>query len=137
MIVVDASVAIKWLIDEPGSERAQDLLARDDELVAPDIIRLEVPSAIARRFRLGDLDADDVAAVLRLWDMSLARGLPSLQDFRRHLPQAVALSVGLRHPLADCLYLAVAEHLDLPMVSADRTLLRRVGDRFPLLRSLD
>jgi hypothetical protein len=34
-ITVDASVAVKWFIDEPGTDKAIRLLEGDDQLIAP------------------------------------------------------------------------------------------------------
>ncbi len=44
-VVVDASVALKWFVDEAGSNQARLLLIRDLSLVAPDLIVAEVCNA--------------------------------------------------------------------------------------------
>ena len=44
--VVDASVAIKWLVDEPLSERAAKLLKDDLPLAAPELIYAEAANAL-------------------------------------------------------------------------------------------
>jgi len=54
MIVVDASVAVKWLLPEPGSEQAAKLLIGTRKLVA---------AAVTRRARLGDLPAEDARQI--------------------------------------------------------------------------
>ena len=43
--VVDASVAVKWLVEEPGSAEARELLAGEDSLLAPDLLVPEVCNA--------------------------------------------------------------------------------------------
>ena len=55
MIVVDASVAVKWFIPEAGEEDAAQLLGGKKHLIAPAVIRLEVTGAIIRRYREGHL----------------------------------------------------------------------------------
>ncbi|HEV3304463.1 MAG TPA: type II toxin-antitoxin system VapC family toxin [Planctomycetaceae bacterium] len=55
MIVVDASVAVKWFIPEPGEEAAVKLLDGTNGLISPALIRLEVTGAIIRRYREGHL----------------------------------------------------------------------------------
>jgi len=59
-LVVDASVAVKWLFEEPDSERAEALLASAGEdglkLVAPTILPAEVANALWKRMRRGDMD---------------------------------------------------------------------------------
>jgi predicted nucleic acid-binding protein len=49
MIVVDASVIVKWFIPEAGTEPAKALLAEADELIAPELARIEVASALIRK----------------------------------------------------------------------------------------
>jgi predicted nucleic acid-binding protein len=55
MRVVDASVAAKWFVAEPDSEKALALLDQGERFLAPSIIRVEVAGAISRRFREGRL----------------------------------------------------------------------------------
>ena len=49
MIVVDASVAVKWFLVEAGSEAAPALLETESEIVGPDLLLIEVAGAIVRR----------------------------------------------------------------------------------------
>src|SRR5262245_39797495 len=58
MIVVDASIAAKWYLNEPGSAQAAAILTSDDVLLAPALIRLEVNGAIIRRYREGKLSLE-------------------------------------------------------------------------------
>jgi predicted nucleic acid-binding protein len=51
VIVVDASVALKWVIPEAGSDAAAGLL--HDELIAPDLWLTEAANALWRHARLG------------------------------------------------------------------------------------
>jgi len=41
-LVVDASVAAKWLVTEPLSDKALDVLGSSEELYAPDLLLAEV-----------------------------------------------------------------------------------------------
>ncbi|MFH0341407.1 MAG: type II toxin-antitoxin system VapC family toxin [Chromatiales bacterium] len=41
MIVVDASVACKWYLDEPDCDAARALVTAKTELIAPDLILAE------------------------------------------------------------------------------------------------
>ena len=51
-LVVDASIAVKWVLPEPDSERARALILRGD-LTAPDLLRLEVANALWKQARRG------------------------------------------------------------------------------------
>ena len=118
MIVVDASVAVKWVLTEPGSRRAMALFRSGEVMAAPDLLRIEGAGAITRAFRAGRLPAEEVPARLELWLDAFA-GVVNLVGSEPHLRRAAALSCELRHPLPDCLYLALAEHLDVQLLTAD------------------
>ena len=69
IVVVDASVAVKWFLPEPFSEAAARLLDASCELVAPDLMRLEVGSAFLKALRRGVIGSSDAAgALMRLSD---------------------------------------------------------------------
>jgi len=125
MIVLDASVAVKAYVEEAGSEAATELLAGTQRLLAPELIRVEVAGALCRQVRLGQLEALDAETLGADWLGDLTRGLFSLTPDRDLVPEAMALSTKLMHPLADCLYLAVAIRGHAPLITADRTFHKR------------
>lgn len=119
-VVVDASVAVKAYLEEPGAEAATELLAGPTRLLAPELIRLEVAGALCRRVRLRELAAGEAEDRCRHWLAALDGGLFALTPDRELLPEAVALATKIKHPLADCLYLAVAIRAHATLVTADR-----------------
>jgi predicted nucleic acid-binding protein len=121
-IVVDASVAVKWLVDEIDSELA-DEVARVGTLIAPDFIVLEIANALGKRCRARVLSVAD-AERLRLAAESYFDELARSADV---LGRALDLAVTLDHPLYDCLYLALAEARSLPLVTADETFVRKAA----------
>jgi len=54
-LVVDASIAVKWLIAEPHSHEARRLLAPRIDLHAPDFILTEVANVIWKKARRKDI----------------------------------------------------------------------------------
>ncbi|MBV9552234.1 MAG: type II toxin-antitoxin system VapC family toxin [Alphaproteobacteria bacterium] len=56
MIVVDASVALKWVLDEPGSEAAGEL--RSETIIAPDFWIIEAANALWRSAKVGQLSLE-------------------------------------------------------------------------------
>jgi predicted nucleic acid-binding protein len=137
MIVVDASVIVKWFIPEVGAHSAKALLATADELVAPELARVEVTSALTRRAirqELGDADVEDT---LRIWFRALADGQVFLLPNAGDLEAALKLALELQHSLPDCLYLAAAERLGVALITADRAFVRRANRRSPLVQLLD
>jgi predicted nucleic acid-binding protein len=136
MIVADASVLAKWFLPEPGSDAAVALLQGPDLLAAPDIARLEVLSAILRRARSGLGTAAEARARVNDWLGHLAEGTVSLIAERELLNDAINLALEIKHPLPDCLYLAAARHLQVPLLTADRVFTERASKLFPNVQLL-
>ena len=124
-LIVDASVAVKWFVAEEGSGRARVLLSNQDDLVAPDLIALEVGNAMWKKFRRGLMTEVQVAAASRRLPSLFSR-LASLLELA---PRACALATTLDHPIYDCLYLALAEREQLAIVTADDRMLA-LAERF-------
>lgn len=124
MIVLDANVALKFLLPEADSALALRLLESRVVLAAPDLLSLELAAAIAKyhRRRLITLDEARAAAA------AAGRLAIDLHPSRPLLAPAFELSLLLGHGLHDCLYLVLARGLSLPLVTADRRL-RQKADR--------
>lgn len=120
MIVVDASVAVKWLLPEALADDARTFLDIDEQLTAPSLIQVEVAGAVTRKVRAGELDARLARTALDTWFEGLSSGFPILVYDDVDLARAADLSLSLRHALPDCLYLAVAMRLGVPLLTADR-----------------
>jgi predicted nucleic acid-binding protein len=119
-LVVDASVAVKWFVEEPGAEAAAALLGAA-ALLAPDLIGPECANILWKKFRLGDIPAEQAAlAAAELESAAVVQLVPT----RSHLGAALRLAIELGHPAYDCLYLTLAADLALPLVTADDRLLR-------------
>ena len=120
--VIDASVAIKWVIAEPGTEAALRLLGH--ALCAPDLLVAACANILWRKARFGELTAREASLAARL----LERADIDLIPMRRLLDRALALAVALDHPASDTMYLALAESTGRRFVTADARLLRKVRD---------
>jgi predicted nucleic acid-binding protein len=112
-IVVDASVAVKWLIAEEQSALAGAL--SDRQMSAPSLLLIECANALLRRARAGDIPASAVPSRVRALRLVPVRLVPT----ERYLEGAIALAMQLRHSLYDCLYLALALDERAPLVTAD------------------
>ena len=115
-IVVDASIAAKWLIDEEDSDLAAQLLVED--LIAPAILRLECVSAVLKRLRMGELREGQVRQRISEIDRLPIR----FHDVDE--AEAVELAIRLRHPVYDCLYLALARRQGVQLITADARFVR-------------
>lgn len=116
-LVVDASVAVKWVLPEDDSERAEVLVLRNDVLLhAPAFLFMEAANVFWAKARGGQLDSSQAPDRL-----SRLRRAPLLVwDGDEPLPRALDLARSLDHAVYDCAYLALALHLDAVYITADR-----------------
>jgi predicted nucleic acid-binding protein len=133
--VVDASVAVKWVVPEEASEFAEQLVTGGALLHAPAFIFLEIANVLWKRRRLEEAEAVDLMARLRRAPLTLWQG-------EEPLPETLGLAKQLDHAVYDCAYLALALHLDAVYVTADRRFWRKatrhrgLAGRVVLLREL-
>jgi predicted nucleic acid-binding protein len=126
-VIVDASVALKWVIREADSALALKLLARTD-LVAPSLLTVEVGYVLTKLARQRTLST---AQALTAW--TDFRTLPLLQIEDTTLWQAAFdLSLRLGASFYDCAYLALAQIEGDVLVTADQRFIRaaRSAPRF-------
>jgi predicted nucleic acid-binding protein len=114
--VIDASVAIKWLVPETLAENAARLLDANYRLTAPDLLLVEFAKIIWKKARLGEIRFEDGEAAL----LRLSAGPIELAETRPLLRLALQLAHELHHPVYDCVYLATAEASGAVAVTADR-----------------
>ncbi|PZO75567.1 MAG: hypothetical protein DI629_17065 [Mesorhizobium amorphae] len=114
--VLDASVALKLAVREEGSEAALALVSAARSLTAPQFVRVETANVLWKKVRRGELDEAQARAATAL----IERSFPEFVDDAELLTRAFALAVELGHPIYDCLYLACAERVGRPLVTADR-----------------
>lgn len=129
-------MAVKWhLIDEEDADLAASLLLdfsnRRVNLIAPDFIYYEVSSALlaasfGKRPRLTHGECLEAVGDF------LALALPTFRDDALIF---AAMDLVYRHGCAfyDALYLALAEHLAIPFITADHKLYRRTR-HLPLVK---
>jgi predicted nucleic acid-binding protein len=133
MWVVDASVALKWVIDEEGSEAAGELAG--EPLSAPGLLLAECANVLWVKAQRKEISPQEVFERLDLLRSAPVLLVP-VQDL---VEDATRLAIELEHPVYDCLYLALAMRQDARLVTADRRLARavRAHGRFsPFLRLL-
>lgn len=120
-MIVDASVAVKWVVFEAGSEQALDLLGRD--LEAPTLWLAEAANALRTKCVRGEISESEASEFAL--DLMDAPVVPI--ELGELLPMAMRLALDLRHPIYDCFYLAAAGLRDTRLVTADRRLIARVA----------
>jgi predicted nucleic acid-binding protein len=120
-LVVDASIALKWVVRESGVEDALVVLERNT-ISAPELLLAECANAlwkkVARR-EISSAFADTAATLLQQVRIELV-------PMRALVRTATALSVTLGHPAYDCFYIALAETNDLQFATADERFITKL-----------
>jgi predicted nucleic acid-binding protein len=135
--VLDASVALKWVLPEADSDKA--IRLRDDfrnalvELLAPDIYPAEIGHALARAERR-KLIATPQGSVL--FADVLATPPKLYPSYPNLLGRAFSISSQMRIGFYDCLYIALAERESCDLVTADDKLVRNLQPHFSFIVAL-
>lgn len=138
--VVDASIAVKWLVAEPHSEESATLLDSGATLLVPDLFFAEATSALAAKHRHGEMNREELAEAV---DLLRAAPVVTPLSTRQLAASSARLAIDLGHPVYDCFYLALAIHEDYPVVTADTRFFEKVsrhpylGDRVVHVGDLD
>ena len=127
-IVIDASIAVKWFLQEENSELSRQLLAEYDDLVAPELILIEVISAITKAVRTQRITREEAEQHCQSWLKVVANGLITLIPDALHLEQATTLSLEQAHSFQDCLYLAAAQQGTAPLATQDDKLRQKATE---------
>ena len=122
-VVVDASVAAKWLIDEQGSDASLRLRESEYELVCPDLLFLEVGNVIWRKVRAREIEEADGRAMVA----AILEAPMQVESAVALLPAAWEIAVRHDRSVYDGVYLALAVAFDAPLVTADRRLARALA----------
>lgn len=133
MIIIDASVAVKWVVSEVGSAAAVALLKQ--RLGAPALWLSEASNALWAKVMRRQLTSDEARG--QAADLADAPVTPIALPLL--LPTAMSMALELEHPIYDCFYLSAALQKDTHVVTADRRFVRKVAthptlaDRIKLL----
>ena len=121
-VVLDASVAVKWLLPEADSEKARGVLSAWNagrlELVAPDLLLGEVANVLWKKAGKRELDRRQAA---RLFGDFMLLNLP-LVAVKSLVLAALDFSFLHEHPVYDCIYVALAAREQCALLTADRKL---------------
>jgi predicted nucleic acid-binding protein len=121
-LVIDASIAIKWVVEEDGTPQALAVRAQG-RLLAPDLLVAECANVLWRKVSRGELSREQALLAARLLEASDI----DLRPTRTLLATAARLAIDLDHPAYDCLYLALAIANDCRLVTADERFLRKLA----------
>lgn len=131
--VLDASVALCWVIPRPLSPKA--LLLRDEyrqqihELIAPSVYPHEIANALTKSERQKLIPVGDARPLSR----DVLSTSPVLHGTGPIFYRAIDISSQTRNGFYDCLYVALAEREGIEFVTTDDKLLKNLQARFPFI----
>jgi predicted nucleic acid-binding protein len=120
LIVIDASVAVKWIVLEAHHETALGVFDGEWERIAPDLILPEVANVLRKKLKHREITQDQLAIGLHGLTVAIPRLIPSSELVN----DAAALSLELDHSVYDCFYLACALGRGI-LLSADERFVRK------------
>jgi predicted nucleic acid-binding protein len=122
--VVDASIAVKWVVEENGTPQALELRRRAN-LIAPELLVAECANILWKKVVREELSKREALLAARLLQSAEIELLPT----RSLLERTARIAFDLKHPAYDCLYLALAEANDCRFVTADERFLGVIRQR--------
>ena len=135
--VVDASVGVKWFVREREADREVALALRQrhiegaTRMIVPELFLLEVPNAIKTGRKSTEEELADVLTTLADLDVQVE------QHSQRVLRKTNAVAWAYKLTWYDAVYVALAETLGFPFVTADEALLRNMKGHSIVLRLKD
>jgi predicted nucleic acid-binding protein len=134
--VLDSSVALKWVLQEIDSPKA-DALRRAwqsqlHDLLAPDVFPIECAHALSRAERKNIIQPPQGYRHL----INILSTPPQLYSYLPLLDRAFEISSATRQGAYDCLYVALAEREGCELVTADDKLLKNLRPQFPFIVAL-
>ncbi len=138
MIVLDASVVTKLLVVEADSDLARSWFRHvGEDIIAPDLIAVEVAQSIVRRVNARDIPRADGQQTLRDWRAMLDEGgiaLKRTDPEQMEIAAEVAMLIG--HPVKDCIYLGLAMEHSCDLVTSDARFAAKARAVFPGVKLL-
>lgn len=128
-LVVDASVAVKWLLPEEHSDAAVRLLAEDWDLRAPDLFWAESGNILWKKWRKNEVTAEEATELwvdLRRFPLRIFSSEP-LCDLSWDIARR------FNRTFYDSLYVALAVSGSCPLVTADLRLFNALRNEAPEL----
>lgn len=120
MIVVDASLAVKWFLPEAGADAAALVLVGDKVIIGPDMLAVEVHATLVRGANMVKANRQVAeSSIHRFQNMLESNDVQLIRSTPREIERSANLALDLGHPLKDCIYLALAMELDCELVTCD------------------
>lgn len=127
-VVVDASVCFKWVLEEEDSEKARNLLALSEKgdilLLAPEIWEYEIVNGFASAILKSKLSYAQSRRFLKM----VLKASPQMISAHGLLLESLGNCYKYRISAYDSAYITLAVENGIILVSADESLVQKVGD---------
>ena len=125
MIVLDASVALKWIFgDEEGGEKArlhkERHMTGEETVAVHSLFFYEIANVLATKTRLSTKDSAEAFSLM--WDFDLEVFSLGLDEFL----EGIILSRQYGITLYDAAYIVLAKKMGCPFITADKILYKKV-----------
>jgi predicted nucleic acid-binding protein len=124
MIVADVNLLAYLYLPGKLTALVEDLLLRDSEWAVPRLWRSEFSNILATYMRQDLLSLDQALTIQRR-----AQDLVAASEYDVPAAEVLRLAKASRCSAYDCEYIALAEHLDVQLVSADAKLCKAFPGR--------
>lgn len=122
VLVIDASIALKWVISEPGTQAAL-ALRRSGKLIAPELLLADCASVLCKKVARGELTNDEALLAARLLHASGVEFVPT----RALLEPAMLIAFDIDLPASACVHVALAAARNCRFVTARAQLVRKAA----------
>ncbi len=119
MIVVDTNIISYLYISGDHSQQSEDLLSLDSNWVSPILWRSEFRSVLAQYLRKNLLNIEEILLIIQQAEKLLIDHEYEISS--AHIMQLVQSSQCSAY---DCEFIALAQYLDIPLITADKKVLR-------------
>lgn len=124
--ILDSSVIIKWFSEEEDSDQAR--ILRDKhvqghlDIIAPDLMLYEIANALRYNNAITEKDVQDAVDSILKFDLCI------IAPTREVLHTAISIAKTHNTTVYDAHYLAIAQFLNIPLITADQKFFQKVKD---------
>jgi len=126
MIILDASVVVKWFSEEEYTEKALEIRERirrgEERVIVPDLLLYELANALNYNPNFNVNDVSDALKSIFDMDLDIVTPLPEIINL------AITIAFEYTTTVYDAFYIALAKDLRFSFITADARLCERVKD---------
>ena len=126
VVVADASVVVKWFVEEEHSDKALDLrddyVSRMTEITCPELLPFEVLNSLRYNPELGEKDLKQIAIAMEKYNLWYFPLMGELAE--KSIENALKYGISIY----DASYISLGELRGTTVYTADEKLLRKVKD---------